>query len=341
MKDLLLTLKEATQSVVSEPRFQKLGIQKVPNDMKELSELLTKNSLSAFVLAEAALIARKEESCSKTTKRDSLNFIVNKSANSPQLLYTQNSTVSWSLDAETIRQAVVSANKVTARLQAFATLYGFDLFELLGLRNLSALMGEIFAQQVLLAYNGKFIKNANQDGYPDLCALTPEGSKYVKQIVDTNGRVKTDKSLWSPFPYGGVEVKATCGNTPAARVKAKPLIGESRIEAGLVKAEWKAHHQDTKSLLGVFWDFVDTLPTFLAAFYRNDLTTDDWGKPVVPKGDSHTTSVSIMKPSGVVRMGQGWLVLPTDQTLLKPIARVFSVKEYANNGRQTHVDRLL
>ncbi len=96
----------------------------------------------------------------------------------------------------------------------------------------------------------------------------------------------------------------------SASVQAKPKIGEARIPT-LVSAEWKAHHRDTNNLLGIFWDFVDGIPTVLAAFYRNDLTTEHWGEVVKPKeGGGKTTSVSIMTRTGVKRMGEGWVVLP-------------------------------
>jgi len=113
----------------------------------------------------------------------------------------------------------------------------------------------------------------------------------------------SDKSFWSPYPHGGIEVKATCGNTPSAKEQAKPQIGESRGHI-LQSAEWKAHHRETNNLLGIFWDFVDGLPTVLAAFYRNDLTSADWGEVIKPTdGGGRTTSVSIMNRTGVKKMG--------------------------------------
>ena len=139
----------------------------------------------------------------------------------------------------------------------------------------------------------------------------------------------TQKTFWSPYPYGGVEVKATCGNTPNAKIAPKPKIGESRTPL-LESAEWKAHHRDTNNLLGIFWDFVDGLPTILAAFYRNDLTVDDWGKIVgVKEGGGHTTSVSLMTKAGVRKMGKGWLLLPVDAKLQAPLCKkqVFDVTQ--------------
>ena len=64
-------------------------------------------------------------------------------------------------------------------------------------------------------------------------------------------------------------MKATCGSTPPASRVPKPLIGEQRI--ALVNSfDWKAHHRETNNLLGIFWDFLDEVPTIVACFYRND-----------------------------------------------------------------------
>ncbi|MCK4828896.1 hypothetical protein KA005_74925, partial [bacterium] len=115
-----------------------------------------------------------------------------------------------------------------------------------------------------------------------------------------------------------------------------PKIGESRLPS-MTSAEWKAHHQETKRLLGVFWDFIDGLPTILAVFFRNDLDTtigvnnSDWGNIIQPRaGAGRTTSVSIMKQGstendGVKKMGKGWLVLPEEQNLRRAICSVFSI----------------
>jgi hypothetical protein len=148
----------------------------------------------------------------------------------------------------------------------------------------------------------------------------------------------SDKTFWSPYPHGGLEVKATCGNTPPARIRPKPKIGEARLPI-LVSAEWKAHHQETNDLIGLFWDFVDGLPTIVAAFYRNNLTQDDWGEVITPGEGSRTTSVSIMKRGrvgedvGVRKMGKGWLVLPESADLRAPLMRVFDISDRDIDGR--------
>jgi hypothetical protein len=190
-------------------------------------------------------------------------------------------------------------------------------------------VGEIYAREIQKLQKDRLHPNPNQDGYPDLLALTPEGKKYVAER-ERKGET-SDKRFWSPYPYGGIEVKATCGETVPARIKPKPKIGESRYPL-LDKLNWKAHHRDTNNLLGISWDFFDGLPTILGVFFRNDLTVEDWGKIVKPKeGGGRTTSVSIMKGSGVKKMGQGWLVLPKRNDLRKPLCqqKVFALKDTA------------
>ena len=294
------------------------------------------------LLSEAAIIAVREnrEDFNREVRRSISFKTAGRSVE--ELSYTENSSVAWHIDPQKIKECVETANETIELFHDLSLLYGVDLFQILGLRNLSSFVGEVFAKQVRLSEAERLISNPNQDGYPDLCALTPEGKAYVEEHKLSDGKIRRDKNLWSPYPFGGIEVKATCGNTPPAKKTAKPLIGESRLP--IVKtAEWKAHHQETKILLGIFWDFVDGLPTVLAVFYRNDLdttrgkTNEDWGALALPKsGDNdsedgkqtkggRTTSVSIMKKPGVEKMGKGWVVLPHSTQFLQPIARVFGV----------------
>lgn len=148
--------------------------------------------------------------------------------------------------------------------------------------------------------------------YPDLLLTnTPERLSYFNTLytkVDGKKYPK-DKALFSPFLYGGVEVKATCGSTPPTSKTPKPLIGEQHI-AIVNSFDWKAHHRETNNLLAIFWDFINEVPTVSACFYRNDLIVDDWGKIVQPKENGgRTTSVSIMNSDGISKMCSGWLAV--------------------------------
>lgn len=300
-----------------------------------LEELIGQHP-AELLFAEAAILAARDGATGGgRDKRSTLGFLTG-TRPSRALEFSENTKTPLCLSADTVKKAAVAANKSMELIHDLSGLYSIDLFQLLGMRNLSSFVGEVFAKQLRLLAPDMFIANPNQDGYPDLCALTSEGLAYIEKHKGKDGKVNPDKGLWSPFPCGGVEVKATCGNTPVASKTPKPLIGQSRVPL-LVSAEWKAHHQETKRLLGIFWDFLDGLPTVLAAFYRNDLDTTvgagnrDWGAIIRPQdGGGRTTSVSIMKRSrnpdeGVRKMGAGWLILPTHAELLTPICGVFGI----------------
>jgi hypothetical protein len=99
------------------------------------------------------------------------------------------------------------------------------------------------------------------------------------------------------------------------------LIGEQRIE--LVNSfDWKAHHRETNNLIGILWDFIDKVPTIVAAFYRNDLSIEDWGNIVRPvAGGGRTTSVSIMNSKDISKMCTGWIAVIDDEKYITALAK--------------------
>lgn len=311
---------------------EKLRVEDSDDILSLIENVVSQGIALEALLSEAAIIAvRESREDFKRAVRRSISFKT-ATRSVEALNYTEKSSVAWHVDPQKIKECVETANETIELFHDLSLLYGVELFQLLGLRNLSSFVGEVFAKQVRLSEAERLISNPNQDGYPDLCALTPEGKAYIKENQLSDGSIRRDKHLWSPYPFGGIEVKATCGNTPTASKVAKPLIGESRLPI-LQSAEWKAHHQQTQILLGVFWDFVDSLPTVLAVFYRNDLDVTfgrmntDWGAVVMPVEEGgRTTSVSVMKRPGVRKMGQGWIVLPNDEQFLQPLARVFGIQ---------------
>ena len=165
--------------------------------------------------------------------------------------------------------------------------------------------------------------NLHQDGYPDLLLINnDERKRYFETLyTEVNGKkYPRDKALFSPYLYGGVEVKATCGSTPPANRVPKPLIGEQRIDL-VTSFDWKAHHRETNHLIGILWDFINEVPTIAAAFYRDDLTIDDWGRIVQPRENGgRTTSVSIMTSAGVSKMCTGWIAVIDDEKYISTLA---------------------
>lgn len=205
-----------------------------------------------------------------------------------------------------IEQAVHRTRAIVDKFAVFEV----NVFEILGMRNLSAFVGEVFAAAMILEHPELLRKNPHQDGYPDLLLMDEDGSAAWGAL---SKRLR-EKGPFSPFPTGGFEVKATCGSvpTPAACLKRgfeKPDIGEQRIHAA-TGYDWKAHHRETNHLFGIYWDFIEGCPTIAGVFYRADLVEDDWGKIVQPKeGGGRTTSVSIMTRNGVKKMYEGWVAV--------------------------------
>lgn len=181
-------------------------------------------------------------------------------------------------------------------------LYSADLevTTVLGLRNLSAFVGEPFAAALAKASDGLLLANPHQDGYPDLLLMDAHGRRVWRQLAEH----LDEKTPFSPFAGGGMEVKATCGSVPTPAVCKRrgikrPLIGDSRIDC-LLGYDWKFHHRGTNNLVGLLWDFVAGRPRVAAVFYGGNLAEDDWGEIVQPRaGGGRTTSVSIMTRSGI------------------------------------------
>ena len=188
----------------------------------------------------------------------------------------------------------------------------------MGLRNLSAFVGEVFNLACSRVAKGYVENNPHQDGYPDLLVMDTEG----KKLWDSLKSRSREKDPFSPFQTGGIEVKATCGDLQAAkwfthRGLEKPIIGEQRKEY-VTGYNWKSHHRETNNLLGIIWDFVDSKPTIVALTYSNDLTEEEWGKTVTPKeGGGRTTSVSIMNKIGISKMYSGIILSINDSDYTK------------------------
>lgn len=242
------------------------------------------------------------------------------------------------LSAQDIVDAMNYANSALKELSDTTMRFDINIFETLGMRNLSGMIGEYFARSVMKISNGKLESNLHQDGYPDLLLIdNPHKKSYFDTLysVKNGKRYPIDKEHFSPFKYGGIEVKATCGSTPPASKVPKPLIGEQRVKL-INSFDWKAHHRDTNHLLAVLWDFIDGLPTYVAAFYQDNLSVDDWGEIVKPKeGGGRTTSVSIMNSNGVKKMCTNWVAVLKDKAYIELLANEkwigYRVDNDANN----------
>ena len=243
--------------------------------------------------------------------------------------YLVNPTVSVNYEGKTILTsdevviAIVFCNEALKSLNEHTKQFDINIFETLGMRNLSGLVGEYFARSIMRTSNGKLQSNLHQDGYPDLLLTdTKQKLDYFETLytIKDGKKYPINKESFSPYKYGGIEIKATCGSTPPASKTPKPLIGEQRIDL-ISSFDWKAHHRTTNHLLAVLWDFLDGNPTIVAAFFQDNLTTEDWGKIVKPKDDGgRTTSVSIMTKSGIKKMCANWVAVIQDDKYIKKLS---------------------
>ena len=228
----------------------------------------------------------------------------------------QNNSVT--IDKEMILEAINYTHSVLDKFTQFEV----DVFEILGMRNLSSFIGEVFAASLIKFSKELFKKNPHQDGYPDLLLMDLEGIKLWKDL-ETRTR---EKQPFSPFLNGGIEIKATCGDVPSPeeceRLNiSKPIIGDQRIDM-ITGYQWKAHHRNTNNLMGILWDFINGTPRIIAVFFGNNLNIDDWGKISQPKENGgNTTSLSVMKKAGVKKMYDGCIYVLEDSRYINFINR--------------------
>lgn len=217
------------------------------------------------------------------------------------------------ISADFVKSAIEQTHKIIDQISSFDV----DIFSILGMRNLSAFVGEVFVTACVKESKGLFTKNPHQDGYPDLLLLDKKG----KELFDSLKDFLRDKAPFSPFKSGGIEVKATCGTVPTETVlkksnKTKPVVGETRLDV-LKSYDWKAHHRKTNNLFALLWDFEKKSPRIRAIFYSSSLCEDDWGKIIEPKtGGGRTTSVSIMTRNGVAKLYKNWLIIEKNKKLM-------------------------
>lgn len=221
--------------------------------------------------------------------------------------FTSPNNVEIIVEKKSILKAIEHTHTVIDKFTEFDV----DVFEILGMRNLSSFIGEIFAASII-KHNDLFIKNPHQDGYPDLLLMDEKGKQLWKNL---DGKLK-EKQPFSPFANGGIEIKATVGSVPSPNEKkgiVKPEIGDQRINV-LKGYDWKAHHRDTNNLMGILWDFIDGVPRIVSVFFGGNLEIEDWGKIIQPKvGGGKTTSVSIMTRIGVKKMYDGCIFVIDDK----------------------------
>ncbi len=195
-----------------------------------------------------------------------------------------------------IELMVQAANNVNARLRAAGSSTGpirLDLYEIIDLRMLSGLMGEMFSAEVS-KLDERLLKNPNIDGYPDLCDVSRTGQREKVAAMTLNAFLS--------YADGGYEVKNTFGvKKPNTHIANR----ETRLPNIQRKLVWKAHHRETNYLLAIHSDYIDRMPQIIACFYSDQLAESDWTVKQQPKEGSTMTSFCQTTPSAFDKLKSG------------------------------------
>jgi hypothetical protein len=126
------------------------------------------------------------------------------------------------LDINKIKEAVIDCHGI---IDLILKDIPVDIFAVLGVRNLSAFIGELFAKSLERVCDGLYKSNPHQDGYPDLLLMNTQGQKDWRNLEKSNSL--REKTPFSPFKNGGLEIKATCGSVPSPKECAKKGIARA------------------------------------------------------------------------------------------------------------------
>lgn len=207
------------------------------------------------------------------------------------------------LTVNEIKNAIHAVNSTLLDLSMPDGKIGLELYEIIDLRMLSGLIGEMFVSQVV-NNTTSLIKNPNIDGYPDLLDVTLDGTlKKVKSMMPED---------FINFEFGGLEVKNTFG---VKKSNEDISIRESRVTKIQNRLVWKAHHQQTNNLIALFSDYKKGTPQIVAAFFSSELTKEDWSIKQQPQVGSTMTSFCQTMPSAYKKLRDGLLFYIDDESV--------------------------
>jgi len=199
--------------------------------------------------------------------------------------------------------AAENANDYIKNLDRLFHEIGFSLFEVLGQRNLSGVIGEIFSR-FLTKDNKQLLVNPHPDGRPDiLCVSNKRVNDYLQTCFNlVDGKKIPIRSMLAPFKFGGLEVKCTIGdqNPPKnSDIFNGFYIGLPRVEY-LSSLNWWAHHSKSSSLLGLYYDYSEKhngIPQIMAGFF-GELGVENWTKLSLGRAENKKTSNTSLNKSG-------------------------------------------
>ena len=193
-------------------------------------------------------------------------------------------------------------------------------YTILNQRNLSGLVGEIF-KHALSNASSSLVPNPHPDGRPDLLDLRSAESEkhYLEDCFESFDEIPR-RALFAPFKYGGLEVKATIGDTPGGAALG---IGTSRVH--FVKSiNYWAHHQHECDLLGLYYDFDEskTGQPEVKAIFSARLERSHWANVSTGKAGKKKTSNTSLLKEGRERVKNGLIAFDDSPPYVTMLRRI-------------------
>jgi len=209
----------------------------------------------------------------------------------------------------------------------------FDLFEVLGQRNLSGLIGEIFSRYVCNELK-ICILNPHPDGRPDILNIQDKKTKkYFEEecfSIVGNRRIPL-KAKFTPFKYGGIEVKCTIGS-PINNYK-KILFektGKRDFAMGMPRINYLdsfnywAHHRHSTNLVCLYYDYYESkhnIPQVLSIFSVS-LNENDWNVVSLGKTSAKKTSNTSLNKDGRKKLYSSCIAIVDDSIYINKFSKI-------------------
>ncbi len=229
------------------------------------------------------------------------------------------------LDVAELVNAFRAANAFIVDMATVGQSLECDLWRLLNQRNLSGFIGTV-AVRAIAASVDCLDANPHPDGQPDLVYVgsAAAAKHYANDCFSqpVSGTPVAKKSMFCPFRYGGLEVKATIGDSAA---RCAPLLraatGRDKFDIGVPRVScirainYWAHHRAAMNLLGLYYDYYPAAggqPQILAAFVA-DLEEDDWGVLSTGVATKKKTSNTALTARGRAKLAQSCIAVIRDK----------------------------
>ncbi len=246
---------------------------------------------------------------------------------------SESSNNEMNISLSMIKSAVRETNTYLSKLSNIFEELNFDLFGILGQRNLSGFIGEVFSH-FLSRDTSDYTLNPHADGRPDLIDISTNAA--IAHLQDDcykyiDGKKVPIKELLAPFRYGGAEVKCTIGTHSAtSKAEYKHDNGVEDFELGISRIKYIkgltywAHHQHSTNMIGLYYDYyrpVSGIPQLLTVFMPM-FNRHDWNKVSVGDKDHKKTSNTSLNASGKKKLYASCVYMVNDPTYIEKFKKM-------------------